>query len=87
MSDDYNWETYLTKFVEDSLIIIETPDTIFSRLLISNDEITRKVKGQTIFDYPSFIRDLKGNPPGYTKALLNTFIINDTSLIRINWKK
>lgn len=87
MSYDYNWETYLTKLVEDSLIIIETPDTIFSRILTSNDEITRKVKGQTVFDYPSFIRDSEGKTPGYTKALLNTFIINDTSLIRINWKK
>ena len=68
-------QIFLTKFAEDSLIFINTADEIFSHLPISCGEITRKINNKTIADY--IIRD----------NLLATFLITDSTLVKINWKK
>ena len=82
-----NWDTYLTKLKNDSLVVIETPDTVFSNLPVSRGEITRKINNQTIIDYTLFTDNFEEQEEDeYTDLLVVSFIVNDTSLIRINWE-
>jgi len=72
---------YLTKLHGDSLIIVNTTDTIFSGLPSrSHGEITRTINNNIVIDYTLFAGE-----PNHRNLLLTTFIINDTTLIRINW--
>jgi len=82
-----NWRTYLTKFDSDSLYVIRTSDTIFSDLPASHGEITREINNWTLIDYSLFAND----PTDWKESenrnlLLTTFILTDSTLIRINWK-
>ena len=79
-------KTDLTKLYNDSLVIINTADTIFSELPSSHGEITRKINNNTVIDYTQFANDPKDwSESKFRNLLLTTFIINDTTLIRINW--
>jgi len=83
----YRRKTYLSKIANDSLIVINTTDTIFSSLPASNGELTRKNKSQTVIDYTLFANDTKNMKESDERnLLLTTFILTDTTLIRLNWK-
>ena len=82
----FHQETRLTKLHNDSLVVINTADTIFSGLPYSNGGITRKVKDNIILDYTQSPNRTEYQPESkYRNLLLTTFIITDTTLIRINW--
>ena len=81
------WRTHLTRFENDSLKVINTVDTIFSGLPASHGEITRESNGWTVIDYTLFADD----PTDWKESedrnlLLTTFILTDSTLIRINWR-
>jgi hypothetical protein len=84
---DYNINN-LALMKNDSLILVKTPDTIFSQLPTTNEGITKEVKNYTIIDFVGYISkaikimELNKNP-----ELVVTYLLNDTSLIRINWTK
>jgi len=78
----------LTKLKNGSLLFVNTVDTIFSGLPASNGEITRKVNNNIVIDYTKFANDPKDwAEDDRRNLLLTTFIMSETSLIRINWKK
>jgi hypothetical protein len=76
-------KTYLTKIHRDSLVIVNTADRIFSGLRYSQEEITRIINNNIVIDYPLYADE----PNRGNFLLLTTFIINDTTLIRINWRR
>ena len=78
----------MTKLTNGSLLIVNTVDTLFSGLPASNGEITRKVNNNIVIDYTKFANDPKDwAEDDRRNLLLTTFIMSETSLIRINWKK
>jgi hypothetical protein len=80
------WRTYLSRFENDSLRVINTSDTIFADLPASHGEITRKTNNQTVIDYTLFAEDSKDWIESEERnLLLTTFILTDSTLIRINW--
>jgi len=80
-------DIYLTKLQDDSLVVINTVDIVFSGLPSNEGEITRKINNNTIIDYSHSSHDDSKSwfENEYSNHLLTTFIINDTTLIRINW--
>lgn len=87
MSFKDNYSTYLTRFKNDTLTVIPTSDTIFSALPASHGELTKIMDDRTVIDYTLFADDPRDwKEYDYRNLLLTTFIINDSSLIRINWR-
>ena len=84
---EFQPKTFLSKLIDDSLVFINTPDTIFSNLPASHGEITRKLNDKTVIDYTFFADDPKEwKEVEHRNLLLTTFIITDSTLIRLNWK-
>jgi hypothetical protein len=84
---DYNINN-LALMKNDSLILVKTLDTIFSQLPATNMEITKKVKNYTIIDFVGNIpKSMKIVGLNENPELVVTYLLGDTSLIRINWTK
>ena len=81
----YSPKTKLTELDNGSLVVINTADTIFLGLPSSHGEITRKVKNNIVIDYTQFASTKDLSDSKFRNLLLTTFIITDTTLIRINW--
>jgi hypothetical protein len=78
----------LIKLRDDSLVVVNTLDAILSRIYWS-ESITRKANNNTVIDYTWYADegDLQSDKYADRNLLTRTIIINDTSLIRINWKR
>jgi len=82
------FSTFLARIENDSIRLIKESKELFKSLPISSGEITRKIGNDWVIDFTAFANDPKEWEEKDTRDLLiATFIVRDSSIIRINWLK